>query len=264
MSCQETQNLMHGYLDGELDLVRSLEFERHLQACQTCSHKLQNQQALRSAITSAALYQHAPAHLHRRVQSAIRAASEPEAVPWMKSWIFSWRWLSAGASLAALAILIFMLVPVLMRPSANEMMAQEVISAHVRSLMASHLTDVASTDQHTVKPWFNGRLDFSPPVKDLAESGFPLVGGRLDYLNNRPVAALVYQRRKHYINLFIWPSAQDAAKAKPEQVSRQGWHLMRWTSAGMTYWAVSDLNEGELQEFVQLLRNQAAPTITPQ
>lgn len=263
MICQETQKLIHGYLDGELDLVRNLEFERHLQTCGECAQKLRTQQALRSAITTASLYHHAPAHLRRRVQSAIRAADKTEAVSWMKSWIFSWRWLSAGASLAALAILIFMLVPVPTRPSASELMTQEVISAHVRSLMASHLTDVTSTDQHTVKPWFNGRLDFSPPVKDLAESGFPLVGGRLDYLNNRPVAALVYQRRKHYINLFIRPSAQNQAATNPEPVSRQGWHLFRWTSAGMTYEAVSDLNEGEMQEFVQLIRSQAAPA-TPQ
>lgn len=260
MSCHETQDLIHGYLDGELDLVRNLEIERHLQACQTCSQALRNQQALRSAITTGSLYYHAPANLQKRVRSAVRKANKPEVFPRKMPRIMSWRWLSVGASLAAIAILTLMLVPVLTRPSADDLMTREIISAHVRSLMANHLTDVSSSDQHTVKPWFNGRLDFSPPVKDLTERGFPLVGGRLDYINNRPVAALVYRRQQHFINLFIWP---DSEKTKMEPAPRQGYHLFRWTTSGMTYWAVSDLNERELQEFVQLAHNQVSLTTTP-
>jgi anti-sigma factor RsiW len=120
--------------------------------------------------------------------------------------------------------------------------------------MANHLTDVSSSDQHTVKPWFNGRLDFSPPVKDLTDRGFPLVGGRLDYLSDRPVAALVYRRQQHFINLFIWPVTSDPDGEK-RIMTRQGYHLIHWTGAGMTYWAVSDLNVGELQEFVRILQN---------
>jgi anti-sigma factor RsiW len=120
-------------------------------------------------------------------------------------------------------------------------------------MLLSHRFDVASSDPHTVKPWFEGKLDFAPPAKDLTGQGFPLVGGRLDYLHDRPVAAIVYQRRKHTINLFVWPSspADDAAPAK---ASRQGFHMLRWTSSGMTFWAISDLNEGELQEFVRLIQ----------
>ena len=165
-------------------------------------------------------------------------------------------WISITAPLAAAAIVVLALVPLLRGPSAEEVLAREVLAGHVRSLMADHLSDVASSDRHTVKPWFNGKLDFSPPVEDLAQQGFPLVGGRLDYLNNRPVAALVYHRQKHFINLFIWPSTSSDSEVKKE--TRQGYHLFHWTRSGMTYWAVSDVEESQLQEFVGLVQNRAS------
>jgi len=129
---------------------------------------------------------------------------------------------------------------------------REVVSSHIRSLMANHLTDVASTDQHTVKPWFNGKLDFSPPVSDLATSGYPLIGGRLDYLRGRPVAALVYQRRKHLINVFAWPD-EGVADAETPPRTQQGYHIIHETHGGMAYWIVSDLNSDELSSFGKLL-----------
>ncbi len=137
-------------------------------------------------------------------------------------------------------------------PSSNELLIQEVVSGHVRSMMVGHLSDVASTDQHTVKPWFEGKLDFSPSVKDLAQNDFPLVGGRLDYIASRPVAALNYRHGKHVINVFEWPASQ-VSDSPPKLITRRGYQLYRWTKNGMNYWAISDLNAADLQRFVEFL-----------
>jgi anti-sigma factor RsiW len=142
-------------------------------------------------------------------------------------------------------------------PSVEELFTREVVANHVRSLMASHVVDVESSDRHTVKPWFAGKLDFSPSVPDLNDQGFRLIGGRLDYLDGRPVAALVYQRRQHVINLFIWPSTHHYSE-EPKPITQQGYNLLYWIQADMTYSTVSDLNTRELQEFVQLLQGQVS------
>ncbi len=164
-----------------------------------------------------------------------------------------WQWLKWGIPVAGTALIAFLLATALTRPSTDERLAQEVTASHVRSLMAAHLTDVASSDQHTVKPWFDGKIDFAPPVKDLAAQGFPLVGGRLDYLQNRQVAALIYQRHKHFVNLFIWPAPRSSNTTEKPAV-RQGYNLIHWNQSGMTFWAVSDLNPAELREFVELIK----------
>ncbi len=259
MSCQDTQKLIDGYLDGELDVVRSMEIEGHLRSCPACSQVYENHQALRSAVRARAPYFHAPAGLHQRVRSAVRQANKAEPASRVVPWRPAWKLLGVAAAVAIVAVLTWNISA---RPSADELLAREVLSSHVRSLMANHLTDVSSSDQHTVKPWFNGKLDFSPPVKDLTSEGFPLLGGRLDYMANRPVAALVYQRRKHYVNLFIWPATEGSDVAE-KTVTRQGYNLLHWTQSSMTSWVVSDLNRSELEQFVQLVRNSASLPTSP-
>jgi len=255
MDCKNAQILVAGYLDRELDPVRTLEIEDHLHGCAVCSQSYKDHQVLSEGLRTGSVYFKAPADLQKRIQRAVRQAAKAESAP---RWL-SWSWVRMAAPLAAAALVLFTLVPFLRGPSTEEILTREVVSGHVRSLMANHLADVPSSDQHTVKPWFNGKLDFSPPVQDLATQGFPLVGGRLDYLDNRPVAALIYQRQKHLINLFIWPSGSDS-DVEIKTVSRQGYNLSHWTKSGMTYWAASDLNNAELQEFVQLVQNQTSPT----
>jgi anti-sigma factor RsiW len=253
LSCQKSQELIHGYLDGELDLARSLEVEQHMHECEICARTYRSQTTLRSSLKHDSLYYAAPGNLKKRIQSSLRKEARTEASPRG----FGWRWLSVGASLAfmlLIGVVVWRLVPRSIRPSGDELLTQEVVSDHVRSLqMPGHLTDVLSSDQHTVKPWFDGKVDFVPPVKDFASQDFRLYGGRLEYLNNRAVATLIYQRRLHYINLFVWP-AEQAGSTGEVTIQRQGYNLIHWTSSGMNYWAISDLNSVELQEFARLVQ----------
>jgi anti-sigma factor RsiW len=251
MICQDMRNLMHGYIDGELDLLNNLRIEEHLKDCQSCARDHLNHRALSSAISGSSLYFNAPAKLQERVRLAVRAMSKNEP----RNRVLSWRWLPAMATLALIAIILCVLVLTQIGPTRDDLLAQEIVSSHVRSLMATHLTDVQSSDQHTVKPWFDGKLDYSPPVTDLVSLGFQLVGGRLDYIGNRPVAALVYQRRQHLINLFIWPSADESGNKNKIDV-RQGYNLVHWDRAGMSYWAVSDVNLSDLQIFAEAMRDK--------
>jgi len=248
MRCDDMQELVSPYIDGELGLMTGIEVERHLQDCPVCSQEYENQRTLQAALRANDLYTKLPAGLEKRVQTAVRQVSQGETG--LRG--FSWRWLSVAAAAAILLIAGALAIGLLATRSAQDRLAQEVIASHVRALMASHLTDVPSSDQHTVKPWFNGKLDFSPPVKDLVSEGFPLIGGRLDYLDKRPVAAIVYQHRQHYINLFVWTVTAEHGHEDSE-MSQQGYHVIHWINAGMSYWAVSDLNSAELQQFVALL-----------
>ncbi len=258
MNCQETQHLIHAYLDGELDLVKSLEIEEHLQGCAACSQVYRNQQAVRTALADGLLYFKSPASLRKNIQAALRQADRSEARAAHAPRQLPWRWIGVGVSLVVVVFIAWSLARSLSVPSATDLIADEVVASHVRSLMPNHLVDVPSSDEHTVKPWFSGKLDFSPVVGDLANQGFPLVGGRLDYLDNRPVAALIYRYQQHLINLFSWPAA-GASDTPVTMETRQGYHVAHWIKANMEYWAISDLNETELQQFVQLVQNLAAP-----
>jgi len=248
LSCQHTDELIHGHLDGELELVKSLEIERHLSACAVCTKNYERLRRLRSALGETTLRYLPSDRLEERLRSALRQESKPER----NRTIFQPRWLVAAASLVLAFIVIWIVGRSLVKPDSGDLLAQEIVASHVRSMMADHLTDVSSSNQHTVKPWFDGKLDFSPPVKDLSQQGFILTGGRLDYIGNRPVAAMVYQRGQHPINWFVWPATGSANSMETVAV-RQGYNLVRWTNGGMTYWAVSELNLPELQQFAQLL-----------
>lgn len=251
MVCKDTLQLIHGYIDGELDPFGNLEVQRHLEGCEACSAVYKREQALHSLMQNPSLKFKPAAGLRRTIESAVRKADKAERRRHWASRVASWPWFTVAASFASLAVVIW-IATVISRPAAQDLIAQEVVSSHVRSLMAGHLTDVATSDQHTVKPWFNGKLDFSPPVKDLRAQGFALVGGRLDYLGQTPAAAVIYQRRQHVINLFVWPAASDRDTGMKLQ-SRRGYNVIHWTQSGMTYWVVSDLNPGELRDFARLV-----------
>ena len=249
MSCQQTHELLHGYVDGELDLVKSIEIEQHLADCESCTQTYKGLRSLSAVVRNDALLFQPPTDFEKRLRSTLRREDKAERKP---SALFQWPWLLAATLCGAILIVGFGLAGMFTRQSPDDLLAQEVVASHVRSLMADHLMDVPSKDQHTVKPWFDGKLDFSPTVKDLTAQGFELTGGRLDYIGNRPVAAIVYLRRQHPINLFVWP-ATAAPVMNEKALERQGYNIIRWSNGGMTYWAVSDLNLAELQQFAQLL-----------
>jgi anti-sigma factor RsiW len=245
MNHDETQELVQAYADGELDLLNAREIEQHLASCEACRRVEQRIRTLREALTTSAPSHRAPARLRRNIRAALRREVKAE-----ESHFSFWPVLTTGMALAA-AILAFALFQTT-RTSHEQTIVDQVVANHVRSLLATHQVDVASTDQHTVKPWFDGKIDFAPEVHDFAMSGFPLVGGRLDYLDGKTVVALVYQRNKHPINIFITPAA-GSGDAAPIASTRRGYNVLSWTHREMNYWAVSDLNETELRQFASLL-----------
>src|ERR1043166_8146420 len=221
MNCDEATKLMDGYLDGELDPVTSQKVEQHLRDCRKCEQAYEVETAMAHAISRAAPYYKAPLELRERIEVSLREAigatpsrraaaagllpvRRPEAMRRGVFFDMPWNWLALAAAIAVAAIVASIFLPRVRQPGADQFLATQLIASHVRSLMADHLTDVASSDQHTVKPWLDVTLDFAASVVDLSGDGFPLIGGRLDYLDNHSAAALVYQRRKHFINLFIW------------------------------------------------------------
>ncbi len=243
MRCESASGLVEPYLDDELDAALKAQVEEHLAVCRSCAETHAQLLELRAAIRTLAPYLSAAAHLRDRIRNTL-----PRAKPAGSRF---WRPAAVAASVLLAASLAWNVV--LWRPHASQpdLIAQQVLASHVRSLIGTHLLDVTSSDQHTVKPWFNGKLDFSPEVKDWSLQGFPLIGGRIDYLSDRPVAALVYGRRQHIINVFTWPSASPEREV---DLTWNGYHAVRWSDKGTICWAVSDLNPSELRQFVNLCR----------
>ncbi|HMF14305.1 MAG TPA: anti-sigma factor [Gemmataceae bacterium] len=255
MTCTAARNLMHAFLDGELDLVRRLEIEHHLQDCNSCAEIHESHLNLRTSFRSDELYHCAPAQLRERVAASF--AGPP--VAGVQRLRVTRGWIGYAAAAACIAVLSWTAgrVGLGFAQRSERPMEEAVLVGHVRSLQETHLTDVASSDQHVVKPWFTGKLDYSITVPAFDQTGFRLLGGRLDYLDNRAVAALVYERNRHVINLFLWP-AQEERETEIEVSSRQGYQFIHWVQGKMQYWAVSDLNGPELQAFAHLVREGPA------
>ena len=258
MECKHSQEWMSAYVDGELDATTQIQVEIHLAGCARCAQTLAQLTALQSEIAAQATSHTAPEALQKRVCAAITAQRQDRSARKPNPW--QWNWLTAGAAGLAAAIVLTTALN-LLSVSQGDLLAQEVAASHFRSLMPNHLADVTSSDQHAVKPWFAGKLDFSPPVVDLAQQGYPLIGGRLDYLDRRAVAAIVYQHRKHIINLYVWPATER--DTPPLASSRQGYQFLRWRQGGMQFFAVSDLNGQEVGEFSSALRARIGASSGP-
>jgi len=240
MTCEEAAVLLHALIDGELDAGHAREVEAHVATCAGCAARLRELQELSGAMASSRLRIAAPGELRTRIEGKLPV---PRATASRRGVIGGF---AAGAGVSALAASGLLLL--VTQRNDRQRILGEVVSAHLRSLQAKHLIDVESSDQHTVKPWFNGRLDLAPPVVDLTAQGFTLLGGRLDTLDAKPVAVIVYRRRVHVINLFCAP-APGAANSVPTMESLHGYNVLRWSENGLNLWAVSDLNAEELSEF---------------
>ncbi|KQV83366.1 anti-sigma factor [Rhizobium sp. Root1220] len=255
--CPEYRVMLHGFVDGELDPAHASQFQDHITACPGCRAQMEEVRAARKIMNQEGVKWRAPVALRSEILSMLafeeRVAAtlppqrpQPQKHAWRRALDFLKLW-SFVPSVAALAASLFLFVTT---PSQTFVLQDEILGSHIRSMMANHLTDVLTSDQHTVKPWFNGKIDFSPPVADLVKDGFPLVGGRVDYLGGRAVAALVYRRNGHVINLFIWPgNSQEQTAAVHE-----GYNMEQWSDSGLDFWAISDVAPGELVRFREVFR----------
>jgi anti-sigma factor RsiW len=248
MDCKLDRTTLQAYADGELDALRSVEVEAHLRDCPACRQVVENLRAGRIALREGLPRYAAPSHLTEKIRAALPATAQPHRVVIAQFWPRV-GWVSA---LAAMLVLGFFIGQ---QHDQSGRLLDEVVASHTRSLMQSHLMDVVSTDQHTVKPWFEGKITFAPPVVDLSAAGFPLVGGRLDELNHQTVAALVYGRNKHFINLFVWPSTSGSIPVGSTESS--GYQINSWTHGGLNFIAVSEIPAADLANFMQAYRAQA-------
>ena len=265
MDHEQAFELLPGYLDQELSLSEALEFERHLAGCEQCQQVYSQHRQVSAQLRQADLRFEAPAELVKRIKAALpgRPSLWQRLVDLFgsRSGGGAMGWAPVGAMVMSVVALTWSAGMYLSVPSSETRLSQELVDNHIRSLQFNHLSDVISTDRHTVKPWFDGKLDFAPPVVDLAQQGYPLVGGRLDYLNGRPVAVMVYRYKLHPINLYVWPG--DDAGATPHIYQQQGYHLAHWSAAGMNYWAITDAGDIELNGFITDLRAHPASWLAP-
>ena len=240
MTCDEAKLLLHALIDRELDASHARDVEVHVTTCAACAIEFTAQREMKRVLADANLRYVAPANLRARIEGSLPGAREPNRRAVLHGFALG----SAVSALAATG-----LVAIMLRPDDQQRLLSEVVSAHLRSLQPGHLTDVLSTDQHAVKPWFNGKVDVAPPVIDLTAQGFTLVGGRLDYIDARAIGAVVYRRRQHVINLFVAQTA-DMERQAPQTHTLQGFNCRHWSNRGLNFWAVSDINADELAEFV--------------
>ncbi len=257
MTCDEARKYLDAYFDDELDLKSSLAVEDHLAHCEACATSHRQLIALRQEAIAAARY--APsAALVQNLRAGLerREPSVPGRLPLLRSAAGLKIW-AAAASVALAVVLFWRVAPWLGAGLTQQRLAREVTAAHVRSLMADHLTDIGSSEQHTVKPWFQGKLDFSFSVRDWASDGFSLVGGRLEYIDDTNAAALVYRSGKHVVNLIIWPARSSGGDGTARKSTERGFTAYSWTETGMNYWLVSDLADAELLRFVHLIQSES-------
>ena len=272
MNCSEADVLIHALIDGELDAGHARDVEAHAATCADCARKLAEFRQMRQALAAAELKEKAPAVLRARIDAATPLPQAPARVadavvvpaPVLAARRFNRRFFVGGFALgsALSGAIAATLVLGVLSDERQQRIAGEVVSAHLRSLQPGHLTDVETSDRHTVKPWFNGKLDVAPPVVDLTALGFTLIGGRLDDVNGETVAAIVYRRRNHVINLFVAP-AQGERRQEPARQTLHGFNVLNWQENGLIFWAVSDITAGELDEFGQKFRAALQPSPAP-
>jgi anti-sigma factor RsiW len=261
MRCDDVLELQSALLDGELGARDSRDLETHLAMCTHCQVRLEDQQDLSGSLRAQAEYFRAPAVLRSRIAAQIRAevraptraAKRARSAPSfsLPSW---WpRWVGVAVPIAA-ALLSFTIGVQFAGPSADDRLLEEAVGSHTRALLTDHAFDVASSDQHTVKPWFAGKVDFSPPVRDLSADGFPLIGGRLDVLNHNRVAVLAYRRHQHEIDVFVWPVEAGASGLSGSKRTSRGYNVVRWNEGGVNFCAVSDVSMDDLQHLMALIR----------
>jgi anti-sigma factor (TIGR02949 family) len=260
MNCADAEIMLHALIDGELDAGHARDVEAHVAACPACAEKLEAFRAMRTAMAGANLKETAPASLRARIEAALPSPSA-RVIPLNKFSRPTRRTFFSGFAVgtAASAAIAASLVLTVFRADQEQTIANDVVSAHIRSLQVGHLMDVETSDQHTVKPWFDGKVDVAPPVIDLTSQGFTLLGGRLDYIDGEPVASVVYKRRKHIINLFV-AQRLGTEHATVTGKTVQGYNVRQWSDQGLDFWAVSDLDPEELGEFVQRISAAMHPT----